>query len=364
MATAVPPGTFIPFTAHLYNDGVLPIVIAAHVTNILYGINIVQFYYVARLLIARREPNRFVWAVWTILLVAGLTDIIAKDHYVTVVSREAATGGLLGFATFVPKSVQIFLATDPIIVICTHVVYIRRIYKMSNTMDVLGTRNRSRKIVTMVALAVAALLSIAQIPFDALVIRVTTQPPDTWFPGATVVLAGFLASASVADIILCVVFIWNLRGHRTDFSRTNDLVSKWIRLSLECMILPTALQISRWVLVQVYPEYVDCKKAYHYTITYLITKLYTAAVLVLYATVLKPDGASGPSTSAGGGITSKSFGNTYPLRAAGTKEHVHVTTTVITQGDDQMRPIHLHSMSGDDSSAKEGYWKHDSPQYV
>ncbi|KAH8921049.1 hypothetical protein BT69DRAFT_1283449 [Atractiella rhizophila] len=361
MATPGAVPSFLPLDAKTYNDNVLPIVISNHITNILFGINLVQFYYVARLLIARRQPNKFVWAIWWILLIAGLTDTIAKDHYATVTSANAATVGLLAFAVPPTKSVLVYLAMDCVVILAVDVVYIRRILKMLPSMQLVNqSRAKTTKYITLIALTAVAICAVAQIPFNILIVRIATRPPADWFPDGTPILAGYLATAAAGDILLCFTFIYNIRSHKSDFSNTNSVIDYWIRLSLECMILPTSCQIGRWILAQVYPS-----RAYHFCLTYVISKLYTSAVLVLYAQVLKPDSPGGTSNHGQSNqnyslTNGKSFGRSVTTSKLD-PQHVHVTTTVLTNADTDLRPVHFQTY--DDLEKKE-YMERNGANYV
>ncbi|KAH8926006.1 hypothetical protein BT69DRAFT_1348345 [Atractiella rhizophila] len=280
------PAGFIPTTAEVYDQQVLPIVIASHVSNALLGINLAQFYYVGRLLWARKQRDRFVWSVLTFLLICGLCDSILK----------------------MLPSVQIVNALSGV---------------------------ETGSLITKSALVVAACLSVLQIPFAVLVtIRLSTKFPYEWFPELTPILSVYLASAAGADVILCGAFIFNLKAYKADFARTNSYIDRWIRLALECMIIPTLLQIARWVLVQTMPE-----KSFHYTLTFVITKTYTMATLVLYAYLLNSSPPSSP-----GPVTSAFKQRIAMMDPAVTSDGVIRITDVVTSVDEpDTLPIHLQS---------------------
>ncbi|KAH8930715.1 hypothetical protein BT69DRAFT_1314906 [Atractiella rhizophila] len=322
------------------------------------GSTLPQFFVVSRLLVRRSDPNKFIWGILTSLLLWGLCDSIAKEHFVTEYGRRAAISGLLSFAGHLPESVVPFLVADAGIVITTHVVYITRIWNMLPAVDisraVTGTK-RGRHIFTKLTLLLAACLSLTQIPFTILVtIRLTNKLPSEWFPGLTAILSSYLACAAGADLILCITFVYNVKAQKGGFMDAHSWWVQWARIGMECMGIPTVLQIARWVLVQTMPE-----KAYHYAVTYVITKLYTASVLALYTTVLsKPEGGNiSEKRSKIGGTT---YGNTSHIQAS-IPHSSYVARSALDEDEIEVDRIHLQPTSRQvGMKSDEEEWKHDS----
>ncbi|KAH8926509.1 hypothetical protein BT69DRAFT_1317529 [Atractiella rhizophila] len=260
----------IPYTYKLAREGILPLEIGMYITTTLFGISLVQVYLVFRKM-ARLPPSsstRVTYVFLYLFLVADIIDMILKFSFAADYIADGLVHGLA--VDHVPKTVFGLTILGGFIATLTHITYMRRLYRVS----------KYWKYRRMVLALLAILLCVSLFGFSGAIWTgiVTTRALPTWYPDLSYSASFWLGGASVCDFTLCflLIFYLKMQQRETDFEKTEKLVGKWVRTTLETGLLPSIVQITDLILSLTYKD-----KLYHIGSNFIVVKTYINCVLMI-----------------------------------------------------------------------------------
>jgi len=264
------------FTWEIQREQVFPLLVGLMFMMTLFGIGLLQFYHAYNLLARRTSLGNNQFAVdhlvLAVFLVLDLADTITKCQFITDLVGVDLVQGVAGTYT-VPRTVFAIAFTDGLIALCTHLFYARRIYRITLSY-------RSRKYLW-VGLTIAILVSIAQFCAACYSGWVALLPILDWKSKASATNIIWLGGSSAVDFFLCITLVIYLRSHKSAFESTNNMIQRWIRLTLETGLLPALIQLTDLILSFAYRA-----KPYHLAVNLTLPKAYINSVLILFVTIL------------------------------------------------------------------------------
>ncbi|KAH8921826.1 hypothetical protein BT69DRAFT_1335229 [Atractiella rhizophila] len=329
------PPTFLPFTPDLYVSLLRPVVVGALINFTLFGITILQFNNVFRLLRNQENRSKLTWFLLLVLLGANLGETVSKALNLSALVSGAAEKGVL-----------IFLGDAPPSAIC-----VRRILNLVRRSQMGGKQLGGNLLGTYIALAIAPMFSITGLVGAVWTcIIVLDRPIPEWIPVLYLPSSFWLGGAAVADVLLCGIFTYYLLKNRriSSYGQTREMVNRWIRLTFETSLTPSILQ-----LIHLAIWFGDIKHGYHYSVAFFIPKIYVVSVLVLYEEAM--GSSSSASAGSNGGTGSGGSGRYVARKGAngtGAMEHkvgmggVLVSTNTFSRAESRSFPdleaIKLH----------------------
>ncbi|KAH8925844.1 hypothetical protein BT69DRAFT_1317995 [Atractiella rhizophila] len=262
----------VPYTSPLFTDTVVPLMIGVYLSFTLFGIGLLQFYHCFRLLAQSTEKETVNFILLSFLLLLDIGDQAVKAIFFVDNQRGVAVHGLAAAYLPSPKSTAALVIFGAFIPFCTHIYYIQRIHRIS--------RNWTYRYIVWVVLVLCLLAGFMTLVFAALSARIGLRPAIQYFPDIKTYPVPWLGGEAAIDIILCATLSFYLYSQRTDFSHTNDLLTKWINITVETGLFPAVVALTDLCLGIRYPE-----KTYHFAANLIVTKAYVNSVLVLFSNI-------------------------------------------------------------------------------
>jgi len=237
----------------------------------LFGVGLLQFYHVYRLLWRSTQRENWNYAILTTFLVADIVDTITKCTLATSFGRDAIVYGLSA-TLMIPRTIFAIPFTSGLISAMTHLFYMARLYALTITWD-------KRKNVW-IGLWISLILTF--IHFGAAIFAgwVNLQPFLTWHNWDAVVIVWLTGSATV-DFLLCFMMVAYFRSQRSIVEEDNNQITRWITITLQAGLFPGLIQITELALYLSYPI-----QPYSIALNYVLPKSYLNCVLILFTTVL------------------------------------------------------------------------------
>jgi len=344
---------YVPYTSNEERANVFPLVVGALISFTFFGIGLVQFFFCFDRLHGRNSPqDTIAFRYLIVLFVSDIIDTVCKGQFIVDHLHNVIVGGVLGSITLPPVTFSI-PTTEGFLTCLSHSVYIYRIMKL--------TPGRGPK--TWTILLFCMVVSVVQFAFAIYTATWCFKPFNTWMPTMKPPLIVWVGGAALVDVLLCTLFVYYLRRHKSNVKETNNLITRYTLLSLETGLLPSALQILTLLLGIIVPQTPDVVVA-----ALFLPKIYVNAVLIVISTVLRDrDNNNGvfsgtlDVTRTEGGLASvwksKLFASRIDAPATTHNEkktRVNVTQTLqvhteITQQDDHIVELghvsHLHKKS-------------------
>jgi len=270
-----------------------------------------------------RSGTNEIWnyLLLTSFLIVDFSDTVCKGVFVTDFVANGIVKGLASAAQ-TPRTVFAIAFLSGLLASMTHVFYARRIYRITMTW-------KSRKWIW-AGLIITLLVSAFQFAAATWSGYIGLLPIERWASFNAVPIA-WLTSSSAVDVFLCFMLVYYLRSQKSDFQSTNDLLTRWVSITLETGLLPTLVQITDLILSQTYPTL-----PYHISVNFVLTKTYINCVLVLFNTIQanRENTNRTPSMTTGwksqGGNKRPQYQGNTSVAAYGTHSGIHVQSDMHT----------------------------------
>jgi len=250
---------------------------------LLFGANCIQFLHTFRLLFhpnQRNQPFRTTpgsinfWVI-VLLLATDFADSVCKTILIVDLVRNSALFGLLGL-TNTPSVGSSVSVLDGFTALIVQLVMIRRIERV--TRPTKGVRSVLMRMI----LVIGVLASFTQLGGAIWVAVLTPRPPSEWQTFLPPAICTWLITSAGTDAGLCLAFVTHLKHQRSQYDhRTNDVIDRWIRYSLETGGVTTLVQALTAILFLVWRD-----KPYYLASGWILGKVYICSVLVLFQTIL------------------------------------------------------------------------------
>ncbi|KAH8920759.1 hypothetical protein BT69DRAFT_1321239 [Atractiella rhizophila] len=335
MSTEPPVQTFVQWKRGDYRLHILPIVVGASISLILFGISLHMFSHVFKLMHERGTKYTRSWWVLMALFWISFGDTLNKFILFVNYMQSATLDGPLLFFKPVNRTIIATPIFQGILTVSVQLLYMYRILRIIRGMAKFKPSHHRARLITYGCLCVAGAFIIASLVGFVMAAMIETRPIVDFFPRLLVPGILALGCASTVDVILCLCMVYHLRQHKTisDFDKTSFMAKKFIKLTLETGLIPTVTQILELLLIIFKP-----RSGLWGAVGYSMTKVYVLAALVLYEAAFATNIAS----------ISHERGKSQPSRDNSKgrfHEQILVTETSVQQADVieqsvQLRDVH------------------------